>query len=210
MLAGTASGCDVDIRQSGFTLIELMMVLAIVGVLATTVVIGFTGADYRRHLQTEAERLALAIELARSEALRSNEIWGLAVAERAYSFKRYEAAAAQWVDVARRPFTTWTAEAGIAFQIDTALDRRDFAVDDETADWESPAEDEPEWPDVAIHPGGEMTPFDVTVALDVELPADGAPFWVVRSDGIQRARALDAGSLEDADREYGRRPTLSR
>ncbi len=53
-------------RPAGFTLIELMVVLVIIGVMLGAVGLSIRGAD--RSLQFEAERLAQLLSLAREEA----------------------------------------------------------------------------------------------------------------------------------------------
>ena len=80
----------------GFTLIELLVVLVIVGVLAGVVVFNFFGAGRERGLQTEAERLAALVELARVESVNRNEAWGLFVHPSEYGFAAYDDAARRW------------------------------------------------------------------------------------------------------------------
>ncbi len=57
----------------------MLVVVVIVGMLASTVALGFVGSDREQNLRTEAERLAELIEMARSEAVQRNEEWGLTV-----------------------------------------------------------------------------------------------------------------------------------
>ena len=51
----------------------MVVVIIIVSILASVVGLNFMGADRERELQTEAERIALLIELARNEAVQRNE-----------------------------------------------------------------------------------------------------------------------------------------
>ncbi len=189
----------------GFTLLELMLVMVIVAVLAAVVVPGFSGAGYRRQVQAEAERLALAVEVARAEALRRNEIWGLAVSESAYSFKRYDVATGAWEDIERRPFSSHSAEDGVVFSAVATFDNRlaqaaektlypmrGRGYDPWTGDIEEASREKEDVPAVAIYPSGEITPFDVVVS-----GGDDVLAWVARSDGIRRARATPASAVEE-------------
>ncbi len=64
----------------------MLVVVVIIGILASTVVLGFVGSDREQNLRTEAERLAALIEMARSEAIQRNEEWGMAITRTAISF----------------------------------------------------------------------------------------------------------------------------
>ena len=193
--------------RCGFTLLEMLLVLAIVGILATVVALGFTDSGRHRHLRAEAERLARLVELARGEALRRNEIWGLRVAEGRFGFQRYDRATGDWIEVARRPFQARPAEEAVTFRIATnagdreRLDEQLQALADEAANFDR---EDAEPPDVAIFPGGEVTPFEVTVFLDrgertrLEGGEDDENAWLASTDGIQPARAR---LLRDARRD---------
>ncbi|PLW81626.1 type II secretion system protein GspH [Kineobactrum sediminis] len=54
----------------GLTLVELMIVVAMVGIMAAVAVPGFQGVQQRLQLRAEASRLLVALNLARSEAVR--------------------------------------------------------------------------------------------------------------------------------------------
>lgn len=190
---------------AGLTLLEILLVLAIVGILAGAVAVGVSDVGMRRQVQAEAERLALAIEQARTTAARSNEVWGLALAHSGYSFTRLARGSNAWLTVDRAPFGMWMAERGVSFEVDAAFgaqgageggavhwgDARNHSGRQSASTHESEDEEEEvEWPAIAIFPGGEITPLSILVS------ATDVPAWVVRSDGIARVRAL---SEEEAD-----------
>lgn len=193
--------------RRGFTLLELTVVLAIIGVLTATVVLSITDAGRHRHLRAEAERLARLVELARDEALRGNEIWGLAVDDGAFAFQRYDYASGDWVEVTARPFSTRPAEEAVLFEIATRFEDEKrladrFAALKAEEDAQSfVAEDEDASPNVAIYPGGDLTPFKVTVFLH-GADEDDESAWLAFTDGVGRVRAL---SIREADTDDQRR-----
>ena len=208
-------------KPRGFTLLELLLVMTIIGVLASVVVVNVATSGAHRQLQAEAERLALAVELARTEALRGNEIWGLAVSGRearfhrydregrswdltgdAYAFQRYVHAADAWLDVERRPFTRRATSEGVVFAARTTFNRAERAKQDPMRPAAVPGDDDDALPIAAIFPGGELTPFSILIAVD-ERDGDG---WIVRSDGIERVQAMPANVAwaEDVERRTRR------
>ena len=201
-----------------FTLLEMLLVLAILAILAAVVALAFTDSGRHRHLRAEAERLARLVELARDEALRGNEIWGLAVTEGRYGFQRYDHAAGNWSAVARPPFRAVPSEEAVTFRIAAnaaaagRLAEQFAALEDNvgfqdaagvrhTAGNSRAADADP--PSVAVFPDGEVTPFEVTVFLDGTKPHEEQDHaWLVFTDGIARVRAL---SVQDAATDHQRR-----
>ena len=105
------------VRSAGFTFIEILVVMAIIGVLAGTVVLHSIGADRDRKLETEAHRIAALIELARGEAVSRNESWGLVVDETQYGFKIYDELDGSWRDAPNNTFRTRNAPPDVAFSL---------------------------------------------------------------------------------------------
>ncbi|MCY3814096.1 MAG: type II secretion system minor pseudopilin GspH [Gammaproteobacteria bacterium] len=184
-------------RHAGFTLLELLLVMTIIGILAATVTLAVSDPGARQRVQTEAERIALAVELARTAALTRNEIWGLSVNSAGYAFQTYDREADEWQVLDEPPFLPRRAEDGLLFAVQAGLGERrqrdeggDAAPpflarsDDDAA---SPAG----LPSIAILPGGEITPFEVVVS------SGDLPPWSARSDGIARVLAAPQGASVD-------------
>ena len=184
-------------RPAGFTLLELMLVMTIIGILAATVTLAVSDAGNRQRVQTEAERVALAVELARTEALTRNEIWGLSVSASGYAFQTYDPEAGQWQVLDEPPFVPRPAEDGLQFAVRAEIGQRPPAGEaGETtppfiANVDGDAEVPADLPDIAILPGGEITPFEVVVS------SGDLPPWSARSDGIARVLAAPQGASVD-------------
>ncbi|HYZ47903.1 MAG TPA: GspH/FimT family pseudopilin [Sphingomonas sp.] len=87
-------------RESGFTLIELMIVLAIIGLVAAGVVLAIP--DPRGRLSDEAERFAACTVAARDLAILEGRPVAVRVTARGYAFDRRQSGA--WVPLSDKSF----------------------------------------------------------------------------------------------------------
>jgi general secretion pathway protein H len=159
-------------RARGFTLVETLVVVVIIAILASTVVLGYIGADKERNLRTEAERLGALIELARVQSLQRNEEWGVVFTREGYSFSVYQPDTATWKAIDERPFQPRKVEiATLAVKVDALP----LPVDDKAKQ---------DIPAIVILSSGEQTPFEVQVT-----PGWKSEPWIVSSDGISAATA---------------------
>ena len=179
--------------------------VTIIGILASVVVLGATDVGRQRTIRAEAERLVLAVELARDEARLRNAVWGLLVDGGSYRFQEYDDAGDEWHDVERREFSADATEDDVEFAVgrisESSEDAAELAWKPEGRGGEAPqraiavaGDDEDRVPDVVIYPGGEITPFRITVSGGEAYVA-----WVARSDGIQRTRAIAQNEVDEAD-----------
>jgi general secretion pathway protein H len=83
-LAVTAAWCR---TQAGFTLIELMVVLVIIGIMLSSVVISIRTDKIDEHMETEMLRIQALLKLAREEAVMQDEDIALKVTPDGYSFE---------------------------------------------------------------------------------------------------------------------------
>lgn len=82
-------------RNAGFTLLELLVVVAIIGVLAGVATLSLSG-DSTRHVKNEAELLEQALQMAADEAVFQGVETGAFFTAHGYGFLKYDDAKQTW------------------------------------------------------------------------------------------------------------------
>lgn len=162
----------------GFTLIEVLMVVVILGIVASVVVISFTGADRQRDLVREAKRLALVVEMARDESILSGLEYGLDVFEESYQFLVFDIDRDRWIALTGSPYGEHLLAEGVGFD----LQIEDFTLDAARL-FQGDSLDE-HTPEVIILSSGDLTPFTMEF-----VPGWEGTHWVVSTDGLAAAEA---------------------
>ena len=165
-------------RSSGFSLLEILVVLTILAVLTGTVMLSFTGAESEQALKGAAERMAMRIELARQHALTRNREWGIYVEDAGYRFAELDPEQQAWIEMSQRPFNENDLPelVGLSLEVD---------------EYDSlPFENDEDLPQILIFSSGEITPF--TLLLEPEW--ETTP-WAVSSDGLARVEASRSEDL---------------
>jgi len=161
---------------AGFTLLEILVVIVIVGILTGTVIFGFTSAEAEQDLKGAAQRLAIRIELARQHALQRNREWGIYVESDGYRFAEFDPETQKWVERTTRPFSQDDLPAAVELQLST------------DGIGELPFADGKDLPQIVVFSSGEITPFTIRLRPDWDTFA-----WLVSSDGIARTEAAREG-----------------
>jgi general secretion pathway protein H len=86
-------------RSSGFTLIEILIVLVIIGVISAAVLlsVNLTGRD--RELEKESDRLLALVNYAREQAEMQTRDYGIVVHDDGYQFVAYDTRRRLWREV---------------------------------------------------------------------------------------------------------------
>ena len=140
--------------QIGFTLLELMVVVVIIGLLAGVALlsVGVLGSD--QELKREALRLKSVIELLQEEALMQGRDYGLNIHSRGYEFYIFDYDQYHWVESGDtdllRPH-----ELDESLNLELNLEGRDIVLEPLQDGIEDPE------PQVLVLSGGEMTPFEM-------------------------------------------------
>ena len=102
-------------RAAGFTLMELMVVLVIIGIVSAAVLLSTRGPDPGRMLARESDRLAVCLERAFDAAVAGPRHFGLYLNEQRYGFLVYRRGA--WQAPADPPCADHAWPAGLHWRI---------------------------------------------------------------------------------------------
>ena len=160
-------------RSNGFTLVELLVVIALVGILAGTVILSLRnpGSSSSR-VDAHMTQLINRIELARRFSVQRNREWGLDVDPEKLVFLEWDPDQARWVTQRSSPF------APIA-----ALEALPYSLEREKGKLASKSRSRQ--PDVILFSSGETTPFILRLGRD-----DDALAQAIESDGLSPVTRL--------------------
>lgn len=135
--------------NSGFTLVELLVVLVIVGLLASVVVLTLPGGG---DLRADAQALAARVKLASQESILEGVPTGLRVTPEGYAF--YSLRDGVWSEVTSAPaFQRRTWRAGVAAELMRTANTASTGPDRKVV-----------VPDVVFDPTGMASPFTVSLS----------------------------------------------
>ncbi|MCY1284575.1 type II secretion system protein H [compost metagenome] len=162
-------------RAAGFTLVELLVVLVIVGGLAGLAVLGTGIAGPARTLNNEAERLAGLIGVLADEAVLDNREYGLRLTPDSYQVLRYDEASGNWQPLADKPhrLPDW---AEISIELEGQALRLPGPLTDAGDEQKAAAQAAPQ---LLILSSGELSPFRLRLGerrkdgLRLQLSSDG-------------------------------------
>ena len=171
-------------NQKGFTLIEILVVMVLLGLLSGVAVFTLGSGKQQRELANEAQRLHALLRMASEEAILSNSEIGFSIDEDGYEFLEYDDEELTWsgskVSVLKsRSLPEWLAI--------------EFRTEGEELKVLGKDEDELKKPDMMLLSSGEVTPF--TIILQVEQNSDGQ--FVISSDGLEDVKLIEPGKEDE-------------
>lgn len=139
----------------GFTLIEIMVVIAIMGIMLGLGMFAFGDGGLSEKLEQESQRLYGLIKLAQEESILQSKELALELDRDGYVFKQLSVD--KWVDIsADKIFRKRSLTAGI----ELSLEVEDVALNlDSSTERDTPIR-------IYILSSGELTPFDITLKIN--------------------------------------------
>lgn len=159
--------------QPGFTLLEVLMVVLLVGILSSVVMLSVGAGGEERGLREESDRLAMLVEQAAMEAVMQNQEIGLRLTGDGYTFLCLDEEKQKWGDCAGDGFRPRVLPEQLELRVVQEADLRGLQMDDE-----EPRRDEEEGPrvtpDIFLLSSGEASParLEIRVREEPELRSE--------------------------------------
>jgi general secretion pathway protein H len=143
-------------RSSGFTLLEVLVVIVIIGIITTMAMVSTRVLGGDHEMDQEAKRLVAVLTQARDDAMLEGRDVGLRIDARGYDFLRYDGRVEQWDLVSDDPlFRERTLPDGLEASL--RLESRQVRLPMRTP----PTERQRAQPQVVVMASGDLVPFEV-------------------------------------------------
>ena len=155
--------------QNGFTLIEILVVLVIIGLMATLAVFTMGGSSQQRELEVEVQDLYLRMQVVSEQAVLNNLEAGLVIDTDSYQFLVFDDEAQAWEISPERLFQAHTLPPWLSVDAVVTSDAPRLTNDNKKLR-----------PNVVFFSSGESTAFDIELMVRGQ---ESAPHRLY-SDGI--------------------------
>ncbi|ADU64815.1 general secretion pathway protein H [Desulfurispirillum indicum S5] len=166
---------DSGLSVKGFTLIEILVVLVIIGILASVTVMTMGQSSGQRELEREARRLHAVLKMAADEAVYNGRELGFATDFGGYGFFLYDPAEARWVALEEGPLRQHELRSEIRLHLEQ--EHRPVLPGAVKLSDSDPV------PTVLLLSSGEVSPF--TLVVEWHASSTTLPHYRLSTDGIQ-------------------------
>lgn len=155
-------------RQAGFSLLEIMVVVVIIGIVLSVASLSFGFLRNDRELQTEATRFIALAEVALDEATMQGREFGIELMTAGYRFVEYDALTAVWMEIPADD-TLRLRELPEDVEFELFLEGKNILLDDDPAKFDDPEkrtnrfDREVYAPHLLIFSSGDATPFELRI-----------------------------------------------
>ncbi|MCL1059439.1 type II secretion system minor pseudopilin GspH [Shewanella gelidimarina] len=164
-------------RQAGFTLMEVLLVVLLMGLAASAVTLSMGGASQEKALERLAVQFMMSAEMVLDETVLSGQFIGIVVEKDSYEYVYYDYDDGKWKPLEQdRLLSARQMEPG--FELHLVLDGLPLVQEDEEQDsWfdepliEPSADDKKKYPEpqILLFPSGEMSAFELSFVTRNEM-----------------------------------------
>ena len=151
-------------RVGGFTLIEILVVIVIVGIVMSIATLSITLAGGDSQLREEAQRMVSLLEVAQDESLLQGREYGLEFMLGAYRFVEFDPLTRQWGEIVGDD-TLRLREIPQELELELYIEDRRVILKTDPARMRSDEKDRPGIeqyaPHVLIYSSGDISPFEL-------------------------------------------------